>query len=175
MKILTSSFLGYKISSWSWLSSFGIYNLDWILLDNDSILKSCLILAWQPICYLESCSFVSKANDQSIWVSEEELEFNPDYSYDYDTDSSNDESTISNYLFYIKMWSWILLDLEIFHAFSDLAWSHYFPKEFLESWLKSRFKFWKSRILIDTDILLGKFSNLDWNWDLKKTILILAW
>ena len=52
----------------------------------------------------------------------------------------------------------------IFHGFSDLAWSHYFPKIFLES-----------RILIDTDILLGKLSNLDWNWDLKKTILILAW
>ena len=64
------------------------------------------------------------------------------------------------FIFYVRM----LLDLEIFHWFSDLAWSHYFPKIF-----------WKSFILIDTDIFLGKFSNLDWNWDLKKKILILAW
>ena len=88
------------------------------MLDNDSILKSCLILAWQPIFYLESCSFVPKvkefrnyylddydvpekpttnpfekivANVTEWEVSEEELEFNSDYSYDYDTDSSNDE------------------------------------------------------------------------------------
>ena len=45
------------------------------------------------------------ANVTEREVSEEELEFNSDYIYDYDTDSSNDESTISNYLFYIKILS----------------------------------------------------------------------
>ena len=65
------------------------------MLDNDAILKSCFILAWQPIFYLESCSFFSfekiAANVTEREVSEEELEFDSDYSYDYDTDSYNDE------------------------------------------------------------------------------------
>ena len=85
-------------------------NLDWILLDNDSILKSCLttnILSWILLVrfknervhkefinyYLDDYDVPEKpttnpfekivANVTEWEVSEEELEFNSDYSYDY--------------------------------------------------------------------------------------------
>ena len=57
------------------------WNLAWFLLETNYLSWILLVFSFEKIV----------ANVTEREVSEEELEFNSDYSYDYDTDSSNDE------------------------------------------------------------------------------------
>ena len=82
------------------------WNLAWFLLDNQFSLlnlarsfqkwKSSETIIYMTMMFLRRQQTTNPfemivANVTEWEVSEEELEFNSDYSYDYDTDSSNDE------------------------------------------------------------------------------------